>query len=98
MEEVMRRKKESKLIDGAREMLAYARGEAAPARVHRFFGVKEVRKQLDMTQREFSEAFGFSLDAIKHWESGRRNPERAAQILLKVIAKNPKIVMEAQRD
>lgn len=32
--------------------------------------VKSIRKALHMTQARFSDAFGFSLDAVKHWEGG----------------------------
>lgn len=57
--------------------------------------VKSIRKGLHMTQARFSEAFGFSLDAVKHWEGGRRTPEASARAFLTVIAKNPKAVISA---
>jgi len=50
---------------------------------------------LNMTQSRFSETFGFSLDAIKHWEGGRRTPEAPARTLLTVIDKNPAAVITA---
>jgi hypothetical protein len=43
----------------------------------------------------FSDTFGFSLDAVKHWEGGRRTPESSARAFLTVIAKNPGAVIEA---
>ncbi len=46
-----------------------------------------------MTQAAFSNAFGFSLDAVKHWEGGRRTPEASARAFLTVIAKNPNAVL-----
>ena len=51
--------------------------------------VKAIRNRLGMTQARFSDTFGFSLDAIKHWERGRRTPEAPARTLLTVIDKNP---------
>ena len=48
-----------------------------------------------MTQARFSNTFGFSLDAIKHWEGGRRIPEAPARTLLTVIDKNPAAVLSA---
>jgi hypothetical protein len=48
-----------------------------------------------MTQAKFSDTFGFSLDAIKHWEGGRRTPEAPARTLLTVIDKNPAAVLTA---
>jgi transcriptional regulator with XRE-family HTH domain len=57
--------------------------------------VKSIRHKLNMTQSRFSETFGFSLDAIKHWEGGRRTPEAPARTLLTVIDKNPAAVITA---
>jgi len=57
--------------------------------------VKSIRNKLNMTQSRFSETFGFSLDAIKHWEGGRRTPEAPARTLLTVIDKNPAAVITA---
>src|SRR5580704_6741691 len=57
--------------------------------------VKSIRKRLKMTQSRFSATFGFSLDAVKHWEGGRRTPESSARAFLTVIARNPNAVIEA---
>jgi putative transcriptional regulator len=57
--------------------------------------VKRIRTRLNMTQSRFSSTFGFSLDAVKHWEGGRRTPEAPARILLTVIARNPGAVLAA---
>jgi hypothetical protein len=50
--------------------------------------VGAIRNRLGMTQARFSDTFGFSLDAIKHWEGGRRTPAAPARTLLTVIDKN----------
>ena len=57
--------------------------------------VKKIRKRLKMTQARFSSTFGFSLDAVKHWEGGRRTPEAAARAFLTVIDRNPAVVLDA---
>jgi putative transcriptional regulator len=57
--------------------------------------VKAIRKRLNMTQSRFSDTFGFSLDAVKHWEGGRRTPESSARAFLTVIARNPAAVIAA---
>ena len=57
--------------------------------------VKTIRQKLNMTQSRFSDTFGFSLDAVKHWEGGRRTPESSARAFLTVIARNPKAVIDA---
>src|SRR5262249_60087917 len=54
-----------------------------------------IRNRLGLTQARFSDAFGFSLDAIKNWESHRRQPEAAARVLLTVIEQDPVAVVAA---
>lgn len=86
-----------KVMRGLTEAGAYMEGEregykvSVPAAVD----VKRIRKGLKMTQATFSESFGFSLDAVKHWEGGRRTPEAPARAYLTVIARNPAVVLEA---
>ena len=85
------------LMSGLDEVEAFLSGETAgykvnlPAKVD----VKGIRKRLKMTQARFSDTFGFSLDAVKHWEGGRRTPESSARAFLTVIAKNPTAVVAA---
>jgi putative transcriptional regulator len=69
--------------------------EGFQAHVPQDVDVKAIRNRLGMTQARFSETFGFSLDAIKHWEGGRRIPEAPARTLLTVIDKNPAAVLTA---
>jgi len=86
-----------KMMRGLDEVEAYMDGKLEGYRVHVpvDVDVKEIRGQLQMTQAKFSETFGFSLDAIKHWEGGRRQPEVSARAYLTVIARDPKAVMRA---
>jgi len=44
---------------------------------------------LNLTQRAFSETYGFDLNSVKSWESGRRQPDRANGLLLGLIAQHP---------
>jgi putative transcriptional regulator len=60
--------------------------------------VKSIRKGLRMTQSTFSRSFGFSLDAVKHWEGARRTPEAPVRAYLKVISRNPQAVLAALRE
>ena len=85
------------MMQGLKEVEAYLAGEREGYRVHvpMEVDVKKIRGRLKMTQARFSESFGFSLDAIKHWEGGRRQPEVAARAYLTVIAKEPEAVMRA---
>ena len=85
------------LMSGLNEVDAFLAGQTAGYRVSvpAEVDVKSIRKGLKMTQSRFSDTFGFSLDAVKHWEGGRRTPESSARAFLTVIAKNPGAVIEA---
>lgn len=86
-----------KMMTGLDEVEGFLAGETTgykvtvPAEID----VKVIRKRLNMTQSRFSDTFGFSLDAVKHWEGGRRTPEASTRAFLTVIAKNPGAVIKA---
>ena len=85
------------MMDGLNDVEAFLAGEQEgfKAYVPQEVDVKAIRNRLGMTQAKFSDTFGFSLDAIKHWEGGRRIPEAPARTLLTVIDKNPAAVLTA---
>jgi putative transcriptional regulator len=85
------------MMDGLNDVGAFLAGEQEgfKAYVPEEVDVKAIRNRLGMTQAKFSDTFGFSLDAIKHWEGGRRTPEAPARTLLTVIDKNPAAVLTA---
>ncbi len=86
-----------RMMDGLNDVEAFLAGEREGFKAHvpQKVDVKAIRNRLGMTQAKFSDTFGFSLDAIKHWEGGRRTPETSARTLLTVIDKNPAAVLTA---
>lgn len=93
----------SKIADsirrGLNEALAYAEGkaDANAYRVHvpERIDVKAIRTKLDMTQEEFAGRFGFSVNTLRHWEQGSRQPEGPTRAYLLVIDRAPKAVQKA---
>ena len=85
------------MMNGLNEVEAFLAGEQEGFKAHvpEEVDVKAIRNRIGMTQARFSDTFGFSLDAIKHWEGGRRSPEAPARTLLTVIDKNPAAVLTA---
>ncbi len=85
------------MMEGLNDVEAFLAGEREGFKTHvpQEVDVKAIRNRLGMTQARFSDTFGFSLDAIKHWEGGRRTPEAPARTLLTVIDKNPAAVLTA---
>jgi putative transcriptional regulator len=85
------------MAQGTAEARAYMEGERKGYKVTlpESIDVREIRTRLHFSQGRFADAFGLSVDAVRHWESGRRNPEAAARALLMVIAHDPQVVMMA---
>ncbi|WP_395707915.1 helix-turn-helix domain-containing protein [Reyranella sp.] len=84
---------------GLEEAVAYAKGQADTKtfRVHvpAAIDVKAIRSKLGMTQEEFAGRFGFSVNTLRHWEQGLRQPEGPTRAYLLVIDRAPKAVQKA---
>jgi putative transcriptional regulator len=52
---------------------------------------------LGMTQQVFAARFGFSINALRHWEQGKREPEGPTRAYLLVIERAPRVVGKALR-
>lgn len=78
------------------EAVEIKQGTKTPARTTRYVlaDVKALRAQLDVTQDEMAKVLGTSIDTIKSWESGRRNPTGLAAKVLATIQANPKFFQE----
>jgi len=69
--------------------------KAQLARARRVPTVRTLRKKLNMTQAEFAARFHLPLGTVRDWEQGAHRPDKAAQVLLTVIAKDPDAVARA---
>jgi putative transcriptional regulator len=76
-------------LNGSANKRAY--GIHVPARVN----VKKIRTRLGLSQESFAQTYGFALSAVRDWEQGRRQPERSARILLRVVEREPEAVTRA---
>lgn len=84
---------------GLREAIAHRRGEIGlptrnvdPMPPER---VKAIRKAVAKSPKEFETRFGIPARTIEGWEQGRRQPDPASRILLKVIEREPAAVERA---
>ena len=57
--------------------------------------VRAIRYKLGQSQSEFATMIGISVPTLQSWEDGKRLPDGPALALLRVTAKNPKIVAKA---
>jgi len=84
------------LLQGVNEMNAHRAGKKTGARVHvpDQVDVAGIRKNLGMTQKDFCATFAFAERTLKSWEAGERKPEGPARVLLRMIGKNPSVVLQ----
>ena len=54
--------------------------------------MRTLRAKLNLTQEEFAARFHLPLGTIRDWEQGAHRPDKAAQVLLTVIARDPDAV------
>jgi putative transcriptional regulator len=69
--------------------------EAQLARARRVPNVRALRQKLNLTQEQFAERFHLPLGTVRDWEQGAHRPDKAAQVLLTVIARDPEAVTRA---
>jgi putative transcriptional regulator len=81
-----------KLLQSVREMKArnFARVTEVPVNE-----VVEARQSTGLSQAEFASALSISKRTLQEWEQGRRSPSGAAQALIRIARKHPKIVRDA---
>lgn len=84
----------SRVMSGLNDAVLHARGDekAAIAHVPPKVDVKSIRASQGLSQALFASRYGFTAGAVRDWEQGRRQPERAARILLTIIAREPDVV------
>src|SRR5690349_9787796 len=84
---------------GMEDAIAHLAGDARRGRIRRVrvpaVDVGTVRAKLHLSQADFAATFGVSIGTVRNWEQGRRRPEGPARVLLVVIDKAPKTVMQA---
>jgi len=97
----MRRTVAKSILRGLEEAVAFAAGDVDQRkyRVHvpRRIDVRAIRTKLGMTQQEFAGEFGFSVNTLRHWEQGKRQPEGPTRAYLLVIDRAPDTVRKVLR-
>lgn len=81
------------IIEGLKEAVAWKRGEIAldmveidPMPVER---IRNIRKRYARSTKAFEKRFGIPAATMNNWEQGRRKPDPAARLLLKIIEQSP---------
>jgi len=58
------------------------------------FAIVRAREKSDLSQSQFAALLGVSVRTLQEWEQGRREPSAAAQTLIRVADKHPKVLRE----
>jgi putative transcriptional regulator len=53
------------------------------------------REKIGLSQSRFARLLGISVRTLHHWEQGSRTPSGAAQVLLRVAARHPEVLLES---
>ena len=77
------------LIEAAREIKAHKEGTLNPKIVHN--DIIAARRNLDLSQSQFAVLLGVSKRTLEQWEQERREPSQAAQRLIEIALKRPKV-------
>lgn len=82
---------------GLKQAIAHQKGKARGVRLHTPspLDIRALRQKVGLTQEEFAARFGISLGTLRHWERGDRRPHGTALVLLQVIDRKPRAVLEA---
>src|ERR1700731_2231979 len=89
------------LIEALGEAVAHANGEIDLAT--RIYppppvDVRAIRQRFELSRSKFAARFGLDARAVQDWEQGRREPDRTARNLLKVIELKPEVVEDVLRE
>ena len=57
--------------------------------------VRDLRTRMGLSQAQFAQTFGLTLDTVQQYEQGRRRPSGPASTLLRVIEAEPDAVVRA---
>ena len=93
----MKTKMFDELLGSIREGGAILRGQQQPARrlVVEAAGVRAIRERTSLSQSEFAHLIGVSVKTLQNWEQDRRRPTGPAAALLKIIAHEPQLAVQA---
>ncbi len=101
----MRRELFEQLVESVTEMKAIEAGRLKAARRVRaedllrgeVSNVAALRARFHLSQAKFAALLGISVDTLQNWEQNRRRPEGPAQVLLRVAAKHPDVLLSVAK-
>ena len=93
----MKAKMFEELLQSVREGGAILRGRSKASRRFEIqsSGIRAIRERTSLSQSEFALLIGVSVKTIQNWEQDRRQPTGPAAALLRIIALEPRLAVQA---
>jgi len=96
--EVLIMKEKDILISSLEEVIAIENGDMEAVRITtitpKVISVQELRTNLKLSQDEFARRYGLKVGTIRNWEQGIRSPDQSAQVLLRLIEREPEFIFK----
>lgn len=85
-----------RIREGLEEAIEHTEGKRTDVVIHRpdVPDVKRIRQKTGMTQEQFAARCHISINTLRHWERGDREPHGPAMALLRLVERNPRFVMD----
>jgi len=86
----------SELIESIREGGTIIRGKKQAQRTFKLTepDVAAIRRKYRLSQVKFASLLGISVKTLRNWEQGRRKPEGAARVLLRIADRHPEAILD----
>lgn len=87
----------AELLESVREGGAILRQEKQAKKTYDLSepDVTAIRRKYRLSQAKFASLLGISVSTLRNWEQGRRKPEGAARVLLRVADSHPEAILDA---
>jgi putative transcriptional regulator len=85
-----------RIREGLEQAINHAAGQSVDVVMHYPVvpDVKLIRQKTGLTQEQFASRCHISVNTLRHWERGDRQPHGPATALLQLVEHNPQFVME----
>ena len=88
------------LVTSLKQAGQIVRGERKASRSFKFNDsrIRAIRERTRLSQTDFARLMGVSVKTLQNWEQSRRHPTGPAAALLRLVEKDPKVVLLALND
>ena len=85
------------LVTSLKQAGQIVRGERKASRSFKFNDsrIRAIRERTRLSQTDFARLMGVSVKTLQNWEQSRRHPTGPAAALLRLVEKDPKVVLLA---